>query len=71
MRTIAKMHLAYDRAVRAIKNAKGQNTIEYMLMLFVIIGVVFAVGAILKGYMPELFNTIKAKITGSAAAMDN
>lgn len=68
MRTIAKMHLAYDRALKAVKNQKGQNTIEYMLMLFVIIGVVFAVGALLKGYMPDLFNQIKEKITGAAAS---
>ena len=67
MRTIAKMHLAYDKAIRTIKNQKGQNTIEYMLMLFVIIGVVFAVGALLKSYMPELFDQIKARITGAAS----
>ena len=69
MRMIAKMHLAFDRALRAVKNNKGQNTIEYMLMLFVIIGVVFAVGALIKNYMPELFDQIKEKITGSASGI--
>lgn len=69
MKLIAKMHLAYNRALKAVKNNKGQNTIEYMLMLFVIIGVVFAVGALIKNYMPELFDQIKEKITGSATTI--
>ena len=69
MKLIAKMHLAYNRALKAVKNNKGQNTIEYMLMLFVIIGVVFAVGALIKNYMPELFDQIKEKIAGSASGI--
>lgn len=67
MKYIAKIHLAFNKAIENIKNRKGQNTVEYMLMLLVIIGVVFAVGALIKGYMPELFDQIKSKITGQAA----
>ncbi len=67
MKYIAKMHLAFNKAIESVKNKKGQNTIEYLLMLLVIIGVVFAVGALIKNYMPELFNQIKEKITGSAS----
>ncbi len=67
MKYIAKMHLAFNRAIENIKNKKGQNTVEYMLMLLVIIGVVFAVGALIKNYMPDLFQQIKDKISGSAS----
>lgn len=67
MKYIAKMHLAFNKAVENVKNNKGQNTIEYMLMLLVIIGVVFAVGALIKNYMPDLFEQIKGKISGGAA----
>ena len=67
MKYIAKMHLAFNKAVENIRNKKGQNTIEYMLMLLVIIGVVFAVGALIKNYMPDLFQQIKDKITGGAS----
>ncbi len=66
MNTVAKIHLAFFKACQAVKNKKGQNTVEYMLMLLVIVGVVFAVGALVKAYMPELFETIKAKISGNA-----
>jgi len=67
MKYIAKIHLAFNKAVENVKNNKGQNTIEYMLMLLVIIGVVFAVGALIKNYMPELFEQIKGKISGGAS----
>lgn len=67
MKHIARIHLAFNKAVENIKNNKGQNTIEYMLMLLVIIGVVLAVGALIKNYMPDLFGQIKDKISGGAS----
>ncbi len=66
MNTVAKIHLAFFKACQAVKNKKGQNTVEYMLMLLVIVGVVFAVGALIKAYMPDLFQTFKDKISGNA-----
>ncbi|MGN0023348.1 MAG: class III signal peptide-containing protein [Elusimicrobiaceae bacterium] len=70
MRTIAKMHLAYANAIETIKNKKGQNTIEYLFMLGIIVVVVGIVGAAIKTFMPELFDNIKAKIMGQAAGID-
>lgn len=66
MRTIAKMHLAYANAIETIKNKKGQNTIEYLFMLGIIVVVVGIVGTAIKTFMPELFDNIKAKIMGEA-----
>lgn len=66
MRTIAKMHLAYANAIETVKNKKGQNTIEYLFMLGIIVVVVGIVGAAIKTFMPELFDNIKAKIMGEA-----
>ena len=37
---------------------KGQNTVEYLLMLAVVVGVVLVAGAALKKYMPSLFSQI-------------
>ena len=67
MKYIAKMHLAFNEAIRNIKNKKGQNTIEYLFMLGIIVVVVGLVGAAIKTFMPELFDQIKAKITGQVA----
>ena len=67
MKYIAKMHLAFNKAIENIKNKKGQNTIEYLFMLGIIVVVVGLVGMLIKQFMPDLFNQIKEKITGQAA----
>ncbi|MBQ3934072.1 MAG: hypothetical protein II726_02660 [Elusimicrobiaceae bacterium] len=67
MKYIAKMHLAFNKAVENIKNKKGQNTIEYLFMLGIIVVVVGLVGAAIKAFMPDLFEQIKGKITGEAS----
>ncbi len=66
MRMIAKMHLAYANAIETVKNKKGQNTIEYLFMLGIIVVVVGIVGGLIKAFMPELFDSVKAKIMGEA-----
>jgi Flp pilus assembly pilin Flp len=69
MKLIAKMHLAYNRAIEAVKNKKGQNTIEYLFMLGIIVVVVGIVGGLIKTFMPELFDNIKEKILGQAGGI--
>lgn len=54
---------------KLLKNRKGQNTVEYLLMLAVIVGVVLGVGVLLKGYMPKLFTSIQAMIGGAANSL--
>ena len=66
MKLIAKMHLAAANALKAVKNKKGQNTIEYLFMLGIIVVVVGIVGGLIKAFMPELFDNIKEKILGQA-----
>lgn len=50
-------------------NRRGQNTVEYLLMLTVVVGVVLVAGAMLKKFMPTLFNNIQQMITGAAGQM--
>lgn len=69
MRIIAKMHLAYANAIENVKNKKGQNTIEYLFMLGIIVVVVGIVGGLIKTFMPELFENIKTKIMGQAGEL--
>jgi Flp pilus assembly pilin Flp len=52
-----------------MKSRKGQNTVEYLLMLTVVVGVVLAAGVVLKRYMPTLFSQIQGMISGAAQNM--
>lgn len=54
---------------RLLKKRKGQNTVEYLLMLAVIVGVVLIAGAAIKAYMPDLFKDISAKISGAGKSL--
>lgn len=49
-----------------LHSRKGQNTVEYLLMLTVVVGVVLVSGAALKKYMPQLFGTIQQLIESAA-----
>jgi len=51
------------------KNRQGQNTVEYLLMLAVVVGVVLVAGAALKKYMPTLFSSIQGMISGAASSL--
>ena len=48
---------------------RGQNTVEYLLMLTVIVGVVLVSGGILKKYMPNLMGGITDQIARAAEKM--
>lgn len=50
-----------------LANRKGQNTVEYLLMLTVIVGVLLITGAAIKKFMPGLFAQISQSITGAAS----
>ena len=48
---------------------RGQNTVEYLLMLAVVVGVVLIAGMALKNYMPGLFMKIQGMINGAAGSL--
>ncbi|MFA5162154.1 MAG: hypothetical protein WC421_07895 [Elusimicrobiales bacterium] len=52
-----------------LKSERGQNTVEYLLMLTVIVGVVLIAGAAIKRFMPGLFAQIQNMITGAAGSL--
>jgi Flp pilus assembly pilin Flp len=54
--------------VRAwLGKSRGQNTVEYLLMLTVVVGVVLVAGIALKKFMPGLFTQIQQMISGAAS----
>lgn len=57
------------QAFNCLKKKEGQNTIEYVLMLVVVVGVAGLAGVLIKKFMPELFEQVKGKITGSMGDM--
>jgi len=59
------------RMLRRLKSRKGQNTVEYLLMLTVVVGVVLVAGAALKKFMPGLFTQIEGMISNAASTTGN
>ncbi|PIS47947.1 MAG: hypothetical protein COT17_00815 [Elusimicrobia bacterium CG08_land_8_20_14_0_20_51_18] len=51
------------------KNRRGQNTVEYLLMLSVVVGVVLIAGMAIKRFMPGLFGQIQTMISGAAGTL--
>ncbi len=54
------------KALAKLKGERGQNTVEYLLMLTVVVGVVLVAGIALKKFMPGLFSQIQGMISGAA-----
>lgn len=59
-----KMEGLKAQALNCLKKKEGQNTIEYVLMLVVVVGVAGLAGALIKNFMPGLFDNVKTKILG-------
>jgi Flp pilus assembly pilin Flp len=51
------------------KMRKGQNTVEYLLMLAVVVGVVLIAGMAIKKYMPSLWSQIQGMISSAAGSL--
>jgi hypothetical protein len=49
-----------------LSRERGQNTVQYLLMRTVVVGVVLVAGMALKKFMPGLFQSIQGMISGAA-----
>ena len=65
-----RMNALKAQALGCLKKKEGQNTIEYVLMLVVVVGVAGLAGVLIKKFMPELFDQVKAKIFGGVNSME-
>lgn len=63
-----RLHAAKTAVLNSLKKQEGQNTIEYIIMLGVVVGIALLVGTLVKNMMPEVFDNIKAKILGGVNA---
>ncbi len=75
MKFIIAMQNKLDAAKRAafncLKKQDGQNTVEYIIMLTVVVAVVLVVGAAMRSMMPEVFDNVKQKILGGINSSGN
>lgn len=59
-----KVDMLQAKAVGMLTKKQGQNTVEYVLMLVVVVGVALLAGTLIKKFMPEMFENVKNKIIG-------
>ncbi len=65
-----KLEAIKNAAISCMKKKEGQNTIEYILMLGVVVGIALLVGTLVKKMMPEVFESIKQKILGGVNSIE-
>ncbi len=51
---------------KVARNKRGQNTVEYLMMLAVIVGVILVVGKMFKPQISNVFNQIMGMVSGAA-----
>lgn len=52
--------------MKVVRNKRGQNTVEYLMMLAVIVGVILVVGKMFKPQISNVFNQIMGMVSGAA-----
>lgn len=54
---------------KTLSSRRGQNTVEYLLMLTVVVGVVLVSGVALKKFMPRFFENVQNMILQAGDGM--
>jgi Flp pilus assembly pilin Flp len=57
------------KLIRRISSRRGQNTVEYLMMLAVIVGVILVIGKMFKPQISGIFNQIMQMISGAATTV--
>ena len=65
-----KLEAVKNAALSCLKKKEGQNTIEYILMLGVVVGIALAVGVAVKKMLPDVLANVKAKILGGVNSIE-
>ncbi|MCX5790173.1 MAG: hypothetical protein NTX64_16945 [Elusimicrobia bacterium] len=52
-----------------MKGSRGQNTVEYLMMLAVIVGVILVVGKMFKPQISNIFNQIMGMVSSAASTV--
>jgi hypothetical protein len=54
---------------KRLSSRRGQNTVEYLLMLTVVVGLALVVGNFMKNKMPGVMGGVIDKITGATNSL--
>lgn len=54
-----------SRQERRARRSRGQNTVEYLMMLAVVVGVILVVGKMFKPQVSGIFNQVMTKVSGT------
>lgn len=57
-----------QKLTKWLRNKQGQNTVEYLLILAVVVGVVLVVGKMFKAQIGGVFNQIMGMISGAISS---
>ena len=57
------------KTMRFLASERGQNTVEYLLILAVVVGVVLVVGKMFKSQIGGIFNQVMGMISGAATSV--
>ena len=55
--------------MQRVRSRRGQNTVEYLMMLAVIVGVILVVGKMFKPQISNVFNQIMGMVSGAASSV--
>lgn len=66
---IEKVNEKLLKAAVRLKSERGQNTVEYLMMLAVIVGVILVIGKMFKPQISGIFNQIMGMISGAASTV--
>lgn len=66
----SKVNAAKEKALNCLTKKEGQNTVEYLLMLGVVVVVALVVGTMLKKKFPDLIEKVFGKIGGGIDSMN-
>ncbi|NLO92422.1 MAG: class III signal peptide-containing protein [Elusimicrobia bacterium] len=56
---------AYIALRNKLASKRGQNTVEYLLMLAAVVGLVIVIGGAMKGGLNDVWAQVKQKILGA------
>lgn len=64
-----KLNATLARVAVRLREERGQNTVEYLMMLAVIVGVILVIGKMFKPQISGIFNQIMGMISGAASTV--
>ena len=66
---VAKLREEAEILRELARDKRGQNTVEYLMMLAVIVGVILVIGKMFKPQISGIFNQIMGMISGAAQSV--